>query len=124
MPVATIEDNKLTGNGAALEMHGRVAGTHVARNRIHHNDRPVDSCRGANGIVLFRATGPVQVTDNELWSNVNPSPEPGADPGGGEFEVYASTDVQTLRNRIWDSSVLETGTEDGLLVAEPETGLT
>jgi hypothetical protein len=75
---------------------------------------------GANGIVLFRATGPIQVTDNELWSNVNPSPEPGADPGGA-FEVYAWTDVQILRNRIWDSSVLETGTEDGLPCGRPST---
>jgi hypothetical protein len=93
----------------------------VARYAPRH---PARGASSADSPRTTRATVPIQVTDNELWSNVNPSPEPGADPGGGEFEVYASTDVQTLRNRIWDSSVLETGTEDGLLVSEPETGLT
>lgn len=118
-PGAIIEASEISGNGAGIEIHGRSGGTLISDNRIHHNDRPVDASRGANGIVFFRSEGGVDVRGNELYSNINPSPAPGTDAGGGAFEVYATTDVVIADNRISDSSILETGTEDEL----PCTGL-
>ena len=118
-PDATIERNEITGNGAGIEIHGQSGGTLITGNRIHHNDRPVDASRGANGVVFFRSEGPAEVRGNDLYSNINPSPAPGTDAGGGAFEVYATKDVVIVDNRIWDSSILETGTEDEL----PCTGL-
>jgi parallel beta-helix repeat protein len=112
-PDATIERNEITGNGAGIEVHGQSAGTSITRNRIHHNDRAVDASRGANAIVFYHSEGRVEVRDNELYSNYNPSPESDSDAGGGAFELYGARDVVIVDNRIWDSSILETGTEDG-----------
>jgi len=113
-PGATVEESEISRNGAGIEIHGRSTGTSIASNRIHHNDRAVDASRGANGIVLFRSEGGVEVRGNDLYSNVNPDPASGTDAGGGAFEVYGSRDVVIVDNRIWDSSILETGTEDDL----------
>jgi parallel beta-helix repeat protein len=112
-PRATIEGNEITGNGAGIEVHGRSADTSITGNRIHHNDRAVDASRGANAIVFSRSEGGAVVRDNDLYSNFNPSPEPGSDAGGGAFEIYGARDIVIVDNRIWDSSILETGTEDG-----------
>jgi parallel beta-helix repeat protein len=112
-PRATIEGNEITGNGAGIEVHGLSADTEITGNRIHHNDRAVDASRGANGIVFFRSEGGAEVRDNDLYSNFNPSPAPGTDAGGGAFEIYGARDIVIVDNRIWDSSILETGTEDG-----------
>jgi parallel beta-helix repeat protein len=112
-PRATIEGNEITGNGAGVEVRGRSADTSITGNRIHHNHRAVDASRGANAIVFFRSEGGAVVRDNDLYSNFNPSPEPGSDAGGGAFEIYGARDIVIVDNRIWDSSILETGTEDG-----------
>jgi parallel beta-helix repeat protein len=109
-----ITRNEMTRNGSGVEVHGAAAGLVVSHNRMHHNDRAVDRSRGANAVVFYRSTGPAEVTRNELWSNWNPSPAPGTDPGGGAFEIYASSDITISHNRIWDSAVLETGTEDDI----------
>lgn len=113
-PRATITGNEISGNGSGIEVHGEVGGTTIIGNQIHHNDRAVDASRGANAVVLYKSRGPIEVVDNDLYSNFNPSPEPGTDRGGGAFEVYGASDVVIRGNRIWDSDVLETGTEDGL----------
>jgi hypothetical protein len=86
----------------------------ILDNRFERNDRAVDNSRGANGINLYRAQGPVRIEGNTFRSNFNPRPRPGTDAGGGAIEVYATGDVTITGNLITDSSVMETGTEDDI----------
>jgi len=110
----TIADSRFTHNGAGVEIHGRARDVTVRGSVFERNDRAVDDSRGANGINLFRATGPITIADNIFRSNFNPDPEPGTDAGGGAIEVYATSDVTITGNEITDSSVMETGTEDDI----------
>jgi hypothetical protein len=110
----SITDSVFTHNGSGIEIHGGARDVTIRENRFEQNDRAVDDSRGANGINLYKGKGPIRIERNSFRSNFNPNPRPGTDAGGGAIEVYASSDVTIIENEIYDSSVMETGTQDGI----------
>jgi hypothetical protein len=110
----SITNGRFSHNGAGIEIHGGARNVVIRDNEFERNDRAVDNSRGANGINLYKATGPVRIVANRFRSNFNPRPRAGTDAGGGAIEVYATSDVTITENVITDSSVMETGTEDDI----------
>ncbi len=112
----TIERNEITDNDTGIEVSGAGEGVRIVANRIFANDHMVVNTpapggdRGANGVVLYRTTGHLLVTDNEIYGNRAKSYDYGYD--GGAFEIYAASNATITGNTLWDNqNVLETGTD-------------
>lgn len=104
------------GNDTGIEASGAVPGFAFRNSWVHdHNTMVVntvggDDDRGASAFVFYHATGPIEVTGNDLWNGRAVSSDYGHD--GETFNVYGSTGVLIDGNRIWDNDeVVETGTD-------------
>ncbi len=113
----TMLENDISHDGTGIELEGDVAGSLVAANAIHDQDRMIvndaapDNDRGAVGVNLYHVVGPVSIVRNRLWRNRAPSHDYGTD--GGAFDVFGATDVTFADGLIGpgNDSVLETGTD-------------
>lgn len=113
----SVRRSVMTRNDTGLQV------TRSRRVRIEHNDLvrndsmivddpAPDNDRGANAIVVYQSPGPVRIAANRAWGNRARSTDFGFD--GGAFEIYGSSRVQIVGNRVWDNqNVVETGTSPG-----------
>jgi parallel beta-helix repeat protein len=109
-----VSGNVIVGNGTGVEIANRTSGA-VVGNGIANNTKMITNTprccddRGANGVVLYRTTGPVRVTQNRIHGNRARSFDYGWD--GGAFEIFEASGVTIDHNVVWDNeNVLETGT--------------
>jgi parallel beta-helix repeat protein len=112
-----VTGNVVSGNGTGIEVSNRTSGV-VATNVIANNTKMITNTprccddRGANGVVLYRTTGPVRVTGNRIHGNRARSFDFGWD--GGAFEIFEASGVTIDHNVVWDNeNVLETGSAPG-----------
>jgi hypothetical protein len=102
-----VERNEVWNNASGIE-EWYASRLTVRANRIHHNLKPVNSGRGAEGMNFYRSTGTVLVEYNSLWNNRT------------HFEVYAASNLMFRYNTTRDGQVMETGT-DGTLPCQRNT---
>jgi hypothetical protein len=102
-----VERNEIWNNASGIE-EWYASRLSVRANRVHHNLKPVNSGRGAEGMNFYRSTGPVLVEWNTLWNNRT------------HFEVYAASNLTFRYNTTRDGQVMETGT-DGTLPCQRNT---
>ncbi len=122
----TVADSELDHDRTGIEVNGAGAGVVISGNRIHDHDRLIRATPrsqdpnddyGATGVSLVRTTGPVLVSDNQVWGNRAPSSDYGWD--GSAFEIFGASGVTIQDNTAWDNeNVLETGTADGMACAD------
>jgi parallel beta-helix repeat protein len=113
----TIRGNEIKKNFEGVRISYTAGGTKVLGNRVHDNDRMINPGRrdqgGGVGIAFLKTTGSTLAKGNQLWKNRAPDATYGYD--GGAFEIFGSSGVTIMGNRMWDNKdVLETGTSDGL----------
>lgn len=95
-----LEGNDVFGNANGIEE--RYAADLVIRsNRIHHNNKPVDSGRGYEGINFYKSTGKVTVENNHFYDNRT------------HLEVYGASNLLIRNNTLSNGQVMETGTPSG-----------
>ncbi len=120
--VADSSDVDVTRSAIARNETGiqlsRSARVRVERNDLFRNDRMVvddaapHNDRGANAVVVYRTPGPVRIAGNRAWGNRARSTDYGYD--GGAFEIYGSSRVSIVGNRVWNNqNVVETGAPPG-----------
>jgi nitrous oxidase accessory protein NosD len=104
----TVTDSEITDNASGIEIHGPSKDTRIEGNRIHANQRDLDTSRGGTGINLYQTEG-VTIVGNEIADNHTV----GRGDGVG-VEVYGSSGLSILDNRFHGNlDVLETGTDKG-----------
>jgi hypothetical protein len=117
----TIRGNDIGHNAVGIRLFGEgdPASVHdvaIEGNWIHDSDSMIvndpapDNDFGGNAIIWHHVTGPTSARDNQMWGNRATSHDYGRD--GGAFEIWASSNMEIDRNRIWDNvNVLETGSD-------------
>ena len=113
----TIERNEVTHNAVGVHIGELGAGTVVADNLIHDNDKMMVNTPdikgddvGAGGVAVVFTTGHVVVRNNYVWGNRAFSYDYGYD--GSAFEIYAAQNWEFTDNVAWDNRVMfETGTD-------------
>jgi parallel beta-helix repeat protein len=117
--LTTVSANTISGNETGVQVSWASNGVSITGNTIANNNRMIvnDSTpyndRGANGVVFYKATGPISVTSNLIYGHRAASTDYGQD--GGAFEIYGSSNLTISGNTLYNNlNVLETGT-DGTL---------
>jgi hypothetical protein len=115
-----IEGNDITHSGAGVEVHYQGDGVLITHNAIHDNDRMVvndttnsNNDNGGNAIQLFKTTGPLTVSGNEMYNNRADSYDYGKD--GGAVEIYGASNSTITDNVMWNNeNISETGTDSNV----------
>jgi len=114
--LVTVSSNTISGNETGVQVSWASSGVSITANTIANNNKMIvnDATayndRGANGVVFYKATGPVSVTSNRIYGHRAASHDYGVD--GGAFEIYGSSNLTISGNILWNNlNVLETGTD-------------
>jgi len=113
----TVERNEVTHNAVGVHIGYAGAGTLVAYNLIHNNDKMMVNTPdikgddvGGGGVAVVFTTGHVLVRNNYVWENRAASYDYGYD--GDAFDIYAASNWEFTDNVTWDNrAVFETGTD-------------
>ena len=111
-----VTKNSITGNETGIQVSWVSSGVQIVSNTIAYNNRMIvndataSNDRGANGIVFYRASGPITVGSNRIYGHRAASHDYGLD--GGALEIYASSNIRIVGNVMFNNlNVLETGTD-------------
>ncbi|HYH75541.1 MAG TPA: right-handed parallel beta-helix repeat-containing protein, partial [Candidatus Saccharimonadales bacterium] len=121
----TLSNNDIYHNGSGINVSGGGQNGKVLNNKIHDNDviiwntpKSVNDNDDYGGVAITfdsitASPGPL-AQGNTLYNNAGPSQDYVAD--GGGFEIFKASNVQMVRNKIYNNdNIIETGTDGSAL---------